>query len=170
MIINNCIYWKAWKKAGITYTNDVMNKTIGHFMTHDELQEKYNIQTNRIVTLQIYSSLPNNWIKTLNERMYRTPLANIQNSIYINKSKLNVEKIKRKEYYCHLIKKFSHLPKAISSWENIYINFKNKVESFWKTIFKMPFICSRQTTIQTFQCKITHRKLACNEWLNNIKI
>ncbi len=34
----------------------------------------------------------------------------------------------------------------------------------------MPFICSRQTTIQTFQYKITHRILACNEWLNKIKI
>ncbi len=34
----------------------------------------------------------------------------------------------------------------------------------------MSFICSRHTTIQTFQYKITHRILACNEWLNNIKI
>ncbi len=117
-----------------------------------------------------YSRLPNNWIKTLNERIYSTPLANIQNSIYINKSKLNVEKVKCKEYYWHLIKKFSHLPKAISSWENIYINFKYKDDNFWNTIFKMPFICSRQTTIQTFQYKITHRILACNEWLNNIKL
>ncbi len=34
----------------------------------------------------------------------------------------------------------------------------------------MSFICSRQTTIQTFQYKITHRILACNDCLNNIKI
>ncbi len=34
----------------------------------------------------------------------------------------------------------------------------------------MHFICSRQTTIQTFQYKIIHRILACNEWLNNINI
>ncbi len=80
------------------------------------------------------------------------------------------EKVKYKEYYWHLFNKFPHLTKAISSCENIYINFKNKDESFWKTIFKMPFICSRQTTIQTFQYKITHRILVCNEWLNNIKI
>ncbi len=164
------IYWKVWEKAGITYINHIINKTNGHFMTHDELQAKYNIKTNHIATLQIYSSLPNYWIKTLKERIYCTPLANIQNSIYINKSKLNVEKVKCKEYYRHLIKNFSHLPKAISLWENIYINFKNKDDNFWKTIFKMPFICSRHTTIQTFQYKITHRILACNEWLNNIKI
>ncbi len=61
MINNNCIYWKPWKKAGITYINDIINKTNGHFMTHDELQKKYNIKTTHIVTFQIYSSLPNNW-------------------------------------------------------------------------------------------------------------
>ncbi len=78
-------------------------------MTHDELQEKYNIKTNHIVTLQIYSSLPNNWIKSLKKRIYSTPLANIQNNIYINKSKLKVEKVKYKEYYWHLIKTFAPL-------------------------------------------------------------
>ncbi len=40
--------------------------------------------------------------------------------------------------------------KAISSWGNTYINFKNKDKSFLKIIFKMPFICSRHTIIQTF--------------------
>ncbi len=145
MINNHCIYWKAWNKAGITYINDIMNKTNGHFMSHGELQENYNIKTNHIVTLQIHSIIPNNWSKTLKENIYSTPLANIQNSICINKSKLNVEKVKRKEDYSHLINKFSHLPKAI------YINFKNKDDSFWKTIFKIPFICSRQTTIKTLQ-------------------
>ncbi len=34
----------------------------------------------------------------------------------------------------------------------------------------MPFICSRHTTIQTFQYRIIHRTLPCNEWLNNINI
>ncbi len=113
-----CIYWKALKKAAITYINDIINKTNGHFMSHDELQEKYNIKTYHIDTLQIHS----------------------------------------------------HLPLAISSSETIYNNFKNKDDRFWKTIFKMNFICSRQTTIQTFQYKIIYRILAYNEWLNNIKI
>ncbi len=35
MINNNCIYGKVWKKAGITYINDIINKTNGHFMSHD---------------------------------------------------------------------------------------------------------------------------------------
>ncbi len=163
ILINNCIYWKAWKKARISYINDIINKTNGYFMSHDELQEKY-IKTNHIVTLQnfIHSSIPNNWTKTLKEKIYSTPLANIQNSIYINKSKSNVQKVKCKEYYWHLINQFSHLPKAISAWENIYSNFKNKDNRFWKRVFKMTFICAKQTTIQTFQYMIIHRTPACN--------
>ncbi len=34
-------------------------------MSHDKLQEKYNIKTNHIVTLQIHLRIPNNWTKTL---------------------------------------------------------------------------------------------------------
>ncbi len=36
--------------------------------------------------------------------------------------------------------------------------------------FNMPFKCSRHTAIQTFDYKIIHRRLACNEWLKNRKI
>ncbi len=61
------------------------------------------------------------------------------------------------------------LPKAITSWENIYTNFKSKDCSLYKTIFKMPFLCSRHTSIQALQYKIIHRTLPCNEWLKNIK-
>ncbi len=62
------------------------------------------------------------------------------------------------------------MPKAITAWENIYTNFKSKDSSSWKTIFTMPFICSRHTSMQAFQYKIRHRTLPCNEWLKNIKI
>ncbi len=89
-----------------------------------------------MVTLQIHSSIPNNQIKTLKENIHSTPLANIQNSIYINISKLNAEKVKCKEYYRHLINKLSHLLKAISAWENIYINLKIKTTAFVKLSLK----------------------------------
>ncbi len=38
------------------------------YRSHDELQEKHIIKTNHvIITLQIHSSIPNNWTKTLKE-------------------------------------------------------------------------------------------------------
>ncbi len=38
------------------------------------------------------------------------------------------------------------------------------------TIFKIPFLCTRETSIQTFQYKVIHRTLPSNEWLKNIRI
>ncbi len=53
-INNKCIYWKSWKNDGILYINDIINKTNGHFLTHNELKMKYNIKTNQILTLHGY--------------------------------------------------------------------------------------------------------------------
>ncbi len=50
-------------------------------------------------TLQIQSSIPKNWIKTLKQNIYSTAISNIQNSIIINKSKREIVEIKCKDYY-----------------------------------------------------------------------
>ncbi len=42
-INNKSIYWKSWRNAGILYINDIINKTNGHFLTHNELQMIYRI-------------------------------------------------------------------------------------------------------------------------------
>ncbi len=83
---------------------------------------------------------------------------------------MQIVEIKCKDYYWHLFNTIMHIPKPITAWENIYTNFKSKDSSFWKTIFKMPFICSQHTSIQAFQYKIIHKTLPCNEWLENINI
>ncbi len=103
-------------------------------------------------TLQIQSSIPKNWIKTLKQNTYNTAKSNLQNRILINKSKLEIIEIKCKDYYWHLIKNIMQMLKAITAWENIYTNLTSKDSSFWNTMFKMPFIlCSRHTSIQAFQ-------------------
>ncbi len=70
----------------------------------------------------------------------------------------------------HLINNIIHMPKAIIAWENVYTSLKNKEDKFRKTRFTIPFISTRDTRLQSFQCKILHRTCPCNEWLKNIKI
>ncbi len=45
------------------HKNGIIDRTNDHFLTHKELQMKYNIKTNQILMLQIYSSIPKDWIK-----------------------------------------------------------------------------------------------------------
>ncbi len=51
--------------------------------------------------------------------------------------------------------------------KNIYwhlISLKNKEDKFWKMLFTIPLISTRDTKLQSFQYKILHRTLPCNEW------
>ncbi len=126
-----------------------------------EIQIKNNMETTFLSTIQIQDCIPKKWKHILKQYTYTAPISNIENSIHIDKCK---------NIYCHLINNIQHTPKAITSWENVYSNFKNKGNIFWDTILKMPFITTRDTSIQSFQCKVLHRTLPFNEWLNNIKI
>ncbi len=146
------VYWKPWITAGIIYLNDIThNRT---FLTHKEIQIKYNIETTFLAKMKIQDSLPKKWKHILKQCTYTAPISNIKNSIHINKSKKELEQIKCKDIYWHLINDIQHRPKAIiTSWENVYSNFKNKGNIFWNTIFKMPFITTRDTSIQSFQYK-----------------
>ena len=51
---------------------------------------------------------------------------------------------------------------AVIKWEEKYdlINFD------WKTIFSIPFMIARESTLQSFQYQIIHRFFPCNEILN----
>ncbi len=167
-IYNKMVYWKHWITAGIVYLNDITHN--GTFLTHKEIQIIYNIETTFLATMQIQDKIPKKWKHILKQYTYTAPISNIKNSIHINKSKKELEKIKYKDIYWHLINNIQHTPKAIISWENVYSNFKNKGNIFWNNIFKMQFIRTRDTSIQSFQYQILHRGLPCNEWLNNIKI
>ncbi len=66
-------------------------------------------------TPQIQPNIPNNWIKTLKQNTYSTPISNIQNSILINKFKREIVEIKCKNYYWHLINNIMLMPKAITA-------------------------------------------------------
>ncbi len=46
--------------------------------------------------------------------------------LHINDSKMDLEKVKCKEIYWHLINNITHMPKAILAWENVYTSLKNK--------------------------------------------
>ncbi len=47
------------------YINDIIKRHNGIFLTHEELQCKFNIKTNYMETLQIQSTIPKEWTNTL---------------------------------------------------------------------------------------------------------
>ncbi len=43
-INNKCIRWKSWKNSGILYINDIINPSNGLILSHEILQNKFNIK------------------------------------------------------------------------------------------------------------------------------
>ena len=69
-------------------------------------------------------------------------------------------------YYNILIEKRFRHPTSINKWSEIYdLQFID-----WSVTFRLPFMMSRETAIQSLQYKILHRIIACNKWLYNIRI
>ncbi len=95
-IKNKCIYWQSWKKAGISHINDIIKKSNGNLLSHEALQKTFNLKINYIEVLQLQSSIPKKWMIILKQNTYSTPVTNIQNTIYINNSKLQLDKVKCK--------------------------------------------------------------------------
>ncbi len=76
-------------------------------MSHDQIKEKYNITTPFLTIFQLFSSIPKVWknkIKTLSINKENIPA---WNSINVNNKILNIVKTKCKDFYQHLINKFS---------------------------------------------------------------
>ncbi len=112
--------------------------------------------------------IPKWWKNKLKTFTTNTNCILVGNSINVNNKVLNIEKIKCKDFYWHLINKASHMPSNILKWCQTYPDFKNADPKTWQRIFKLPFQVIRETRIQTFQYKILHRVISCNKWLENI--
>ncbi len=158
-----------WFIKGINQIKDIIDK-IGNFMSHEQLKEKYNLTTPFLTTLQLLTSILKLWKTKRKTLTTNTNCILVGNSINVNNKVQNIEKIKCKDFYWHLINKSSHTPNNKLKWCETYHDFKNADPKTWHGIFKLPFQIIRETRIQTFQYKILHRVILCNKWLFNIKI
>ncbi len=75
-----------------------------------------------------------------------------------------------KTHYWHIINIHKHTLTSISKWTALYQDFNSAESNVWKQIFRLPFKTVRDTKIRTFQFRLLHRIIPCNNWLHNIKI
>ncbi len=92
------------------------------------------------------------------------------NLIVINNNILDLTKCKCKEFYWHIINSNIRIPSTICQLQKVLTPLKKTDTSFWKSIFRMPFITVRDTRIQTFQYRVIHRIVPCNEWLFKLTV
>ena len=163
------IYIKSWEIKNILMMRDLFNE-FGILLTHNELKNKYNINTTFLQTMQVHKAIPSNWIIQINNHSSTLPPSNHTLKLRINNNIKELKSTSCKDFYWHLINNTNHKPSCINKWQTTYplLNSTNNLE--WKKIFNHAFLICRDTRIQTLQYKIIHRTIACSHWLMNIKI
>ena len=74
-----------------------------------------------------------------------------------------------KEAYKLIVKRITSTPdKSQSKWIANCENYENLIK--WDKSYVLPFYCTKETKLQTFQFKLLHRKIATNDYLHRIGI
>ncbi len=137
--------------------------------SHQELINKYNIRTTFLDTLTLHKCIPADWLENLRHSSINT-LDVHTNLIVINNKILDLTKWKCKDFYWHIINSNIRILSTICQWQKVVTPLKKTDTSFWKSIFRMPFITVRDPRIQTFQYRVIHRIVPCNEWLFKLTV
>ena len=157
-IQNKSFYWKKWKDAGIIRVHDLI--TNNNFLSANELSIKYSIQINFLEALQIRQSLPHSWRMLVNSS---NPVKVIKDLIYFEKNEVKVlNKTESKKIYLYFISQKKMIPTSVHKWSVIYPNI---TIINWPNIFKLSFVTTRETRLQSFQYRILHRVIPCRKKL-----
>lgn len=163
------IHNHEWIKKGIHYVKDLVDEQC-NLLNHHDLEKIYKIKSSFLITLQIHSSIPNKWKNILNNSKKKPTNKTQGNLININKKYIDIKKVTCKDLYWHLINSYKHTPTSIKKWTDIFPKFTNVDFDIWSGIFKIPFKTLRDTKVQTFQYRLLHNIIPCNQWLCNLKI
>jgi hypothetical protein len=159
--------WPYWIKNGILSIKDILDDN-NQFMSHTEINSKFNINSNFLQILQIRKSIPAEWRQILyNETK---PKSNMKNVLFIDVKLYNEHTLTTKIIYNALIKKKEREPACIAKWNTRYPNFHSAHVDLWPTIFKTPFSITRETRLQTFQYKIIHNLIVCQKKVYDMKL
>ena len=158
--------WKEWIDRGIVYIQDIVNDE-GNFLSQTDISNIYNIKCNFLNAMQIRQSIPSNWrtviqvnnVKRIPDDERNTPF------LFIHNKKHMLENTHTNTLYWIFVEKKKRPPACIKRWTENYPNLNFSEEECWKNIFTHSFHISRDTILQSFQYRLIHRIIPCNEKL-----
>ena len=147
---------------------DLLNLTTGLILNINTINENLNWKLNflqymrlKSVISQIIVRLTRNLPFTDTDRLSEEPYIRIK-----FKQQL-LSKIKTREIYQELVSRISKPPTLVSTWINIYPFLETHA---WHITFALPYKIVHEPYLQSFQFKIIHRIINCNDNLYKWKI
>ena len=158
-IDNIPVYYKSWSCKGIQNVTDLL-KDPNTFLSSHELQERYNVKTNFLVLHGLKSSL-----KSLRESRSLSTTSSLSFLQSFLKAKKPTKVVYEKLVTIKQKNPFRSQEKWLADCE-----LESHETIDWKSIYLLPFKCTKITKLITFQFKLLHRRLATNSFLKKIGI
>jgi hypothetical protein len=158
------IFWKKWSLQGIKFIGDLLDSR-GDFLSLQDLNNKYMVNCTFMDHMRIRQAIPGAWRQIITSNKSLHLRQHIAKPIFILDAKGTCDVLAtntKKIYWLFLNKYFPNKsPTCIGRWESLYEVDPN----IWPSLFLASFTSCRETYLQSFQFRIIHRILPCDEWL-----
>ena len=159
-VANKPVFYQNWSNAGINQVKDILDKE-SNFLKFKDFKNIYKVKTSFLIYYGVVSS-----IKSLKKHF---PTTTNSNNEPTRGQKLLSSSNLCSDAYKSLIKEISSTPtKSQEKWMSDCNIDENSIN--WKHSYILPFHCTGETRLRTFQFKLLHRRIATNRYLNRIGI
>lgn len=138
----------------------------GSFKSKNDIVSEFNIVFDVMKYNSLKAAIPKHWLKIVKSKEFPF-VQNANHSIKILISYREISKVSSKQMYWVYVEKEYIRPTAIGRWEEYYF-FANLP---WDDIFMLPYLVSRETSLQSIQYQIIHRYISCGQnldtWFKN---
>ena len=167
-IDGNPVYWKSWIDGGILCVHDLLNSK-GNFLSFDEFQRKFQINTNFLQYFQLLSAIPTD-LKT-QAREFQHPglsLDSLASPILKISEAVNVDlkTLRCKNYYKLISEKFTVVPTSFKTWEKQI----PEISANWQQAFRRIYAFSKDNRLRQFSFKLLHRIITTKKELKRYNI
>lgn len=165
------LLWQNWDSAGIHRINDLLHHTQPRFLSHEEINTRFGLNSSFIQILQIRSAIPVAWKRLLtNPALPAIPPPTSLPTKMPDSSILDLTRHSPKKVYNSLLLGKIPMVSSQAKWTDTLGLELEDHATFWQEVYKSPYRATRDTKLQAFQFRISHRFLPCNKFLCNIRI
>ena len=150
---NSSIFWRSWFRQRIIYVQDALNAE-GNFLTLEELQNKFKINTNFLYYLQLIAAIPSDLKKKA--ATFEIPSQEVLNTAKLSSSAIaapDLSEMRCKNYYKILSGNGITEPTGIKKWEN---NFPDYFTD-WEKTFSFIYKSAKDNKLRQFSFRLLHR-------------
>lgn len=161
-IANRPIFFRNWSSAGVNHVKDVLDQNTV-FLKYNVFKTRYKIKTTFVNYYGVVSS-----IKTLKTYFQPHEIINPKSELTCGQKLLSSINICNAAYKS-IVKRIATTPSnSQEKWLNDCENYEHLIQ--WDKSYILPFFCTKETKLQSFQFKLLHRRIASNDFLCKIGI